>query len=795
MKSLKLIFIFLLVYSTGFSQVQFTIIGKVTTSDGYAPSGNVIALQAEDSTFVKGDFFLDGNFRLAGLHIKNLIIQFTSLEFEDIYVSVQYHNDTIIDMGVIELFKSPIALDEVVVKSRRPVYVQQPNGTMAVLIENTVLAASSSVQEILSKSPDVLVDENGAISVFGKGNAILYLNGKRIDQNQLGFITPSNIKKIEIIRNPSAKYDAEGAAVINIHTIKSFQNGYQANLKQNVTYSKFAGLYTNSDLNLHFNNHRFSSKVYYAFTQGEDRHILHTTRNRDTEEVFLQTDLTTEWQHRYEPFSNFGIGLQYDHGDRSYLSLEYSGFYEQLGGHQLSNNTIEDKTSINFYESDIQRNEKDVNHTVSFNFQQSIDSLGSHFFVGGQYSSFANQVDNPIVENSIESNLSSSRMLKNKTAIDIDIFSAQVDYTKVYPRHKTLEIGAKYSAIENRSDVDFFVANDDLIFQINPALSNQFNYRESVAATYLNFKGRINESLQYTVGLRGEYTDYTLSLSQIQGQKISDQYFNFFPQLSLNKTLSDRHSFHFSYTARITRVPYQRLNPVLYYQDPYTSIQGNPESIPEKIHAFEINASLNKTKAKLGYSYTLDPFGGGAMRGEDEKSYVLIRLNFDKKHTFFTSVSRTFETDWLTSTNTINLRYTNIIDHQYGFHQLDPKPNLYIYSNNRIPVKDWFNVELLCYYMGNNHQGLYQRKSYWNITFSLDKSFMNNSLKCRLIANDIFHSVRAAGDYNVGETAIYFHRHWNTNYWRFSIIYDFGKLKRNGYRNKEIGQEEKNRAM
>lgn len=783
-----------LVAGTLSAQTNYTVVGTVSTSDGYQPSGNVIALLATDSSLIKGTFFLEGTFRLEALRDKPVIIQLTSLEFEDAFLSFPLTNDTLVDLGHIVLERGSVRLDEIVVAARKPVYIQQADGNTAVLVENSTLAASNSVSEILSKSPDVLVDEDGMVTVFGKGTALIYLNGKRIDQSQLKLVTPNSIKKLVIIRNPSAKYDAEGAAVIDIQTIKNTADGYQVRLKQNVSNSAFAGMDRYSEYNLALNKGRFSSKLNYSLLQGKDRHILHTTRNRDAEDVFIKTDLLTEWQYDYENYSNYGSGFQYDYGAGSYLSLEYSGNYEQLGGNQLSTNTIEDRTSVSDFESDIQRDEKEVNHSFSLNSQHQLDTLGSHFFLGAQYSNFNFDADNPIDESSVESSLTSSRKLKSVTAFDLDIYSAQFDFSKVYLNKSSLELGVKYSVIGNGSDFGFFEADAEDDFIKDPDLSNQFDYQETVTAGYLNYKGQLKPTLQYSIGVRSEYTSYKLKLSQLEGLDINDQYLNVFPQFSLTKLLSDNQSINLSYTSRIRRVPYQNLNPVLIYQDPYTSIQGNPESIPEKTQAIELNANLQSTNFKFGYSYTTDPFGGGAIRGDDERSYILIRLNFNETHRFFTSVSRTFETSWLSSTNTASLRYTKIIDRVHDFDEVGSRPNLYLYSNNRIPVKDWFNLEMTYYYLGNNDEGIYKRKSSWNMALALDKSFFKKTLKCQLSANDLFHSVRAAGDYSIGETDIYFGRRWNTNYWRLSVSYSFGKLKEHQYKNKAIGSEENSRA-
>ena len=777
-----------------FSQMNYTIKGTLITADGYAPSGNIIALLPIDSTFLKGDFFLDGQFQLDHLEEPSILLQFTSLEFEDTFIQVDYSNTPVIDLGTIELATSGIALTEIEVKSRRPIYLPQKDGSMTVVIENTALAASNSVQEILSKTPDVLTDEDGNITLFGKGEAIIYWNGKRIVAQQLELIDPATIKKIDIIRNPSAKYDADGAAVINIVTIKQRQDGYQINLKQNATYSDFAGLDTYSSMNANFNKGRFSATTNFSLAQGKDRHILHTTRNRKAADVFLQTDLTTEWKNRYQPFSYYGMGMQYDYQEDSYLSLQYAGFTKNLGGHQLSNNRIEDKESISFYESDIQQQEKRLNHSISLNVYHRLDTLGSSLFLGGQITDFNTRTDNPIEEKRIEERSPSFNFYKNKSALDIDIFSLQMDYTKVFKNKHQFESGVKYSLVGNGSTVQFLEQIENKQLLLIEALSNEFTYQESVAAAYASFSGDLNKSLSYRIGLRSEFTDYQLQLLQGTRQTIADQYLNWFPKLSFRKQLSKQHAINFSYAASITRVPYQRLNPVLHYQDPYTSIQGNPASVPEKTHAFEIASTIHKISLKAGYNYTIDPFGGGAVRGNDNKSYILKRLNFDKRQEWYASASTVFENDWLTSTNTLNFRYRNLIDNEFNFYDVGAKVNAYLYSNNRVSFGALGTIELLFWYRGDNYEGLYHRYSLWNCSLTVEKTFFDNALTCRIIANDLFHTVRAAGDYRIGETDIYFHRHWNTNYIRCSALYNFGKLKKHSYKNKAVGTSESNRA-
>lgn len=784
--------VFLLMPFILLSQINYSVKGTITTTDGYAPTGNVIALNLKDSTFINGASFFDGTFELGNLTEDELLLKFSSLEFDDTYMPVTYQDNDQIDLGNITVASSVNVLDEVVVKSRRPVYTQKPDGTLEVLIENTMLSSSNTVTEILSNSPDVILD-NGNIVVLGRGNAIFYLNGKRITNDQLSLIQPSNVKKIEIIRNPSAKYDADGAAVINIVTIRSSADGYQVKLNQNITAGDFFGVKTYSNVGLNYKAGQFSSNAYYTVILGQDKELLHTTRSRDSENVFLESDLTTEWVNKYDNYSFYGVGVQHDYKNGGSISLGYSGFYKDLSGTQLSSNNIVDDLGPSLYESDISIDEKEGNNSLSLNYNKPIDTLGSSLFLGAQYSKFQIGTDNFILEESLIDNVTELRNIKNLLNLDIDIFSGQGDFTKIFRNSNSLEFGVRFSNVENNSDLDFLTRTNGSDYVLDNTLSNSFTYKESVSAGYVSFNSKIGEKISYTLGLRSEYTDYKLILSS-QEQDIADNYINFFPNLSANMAITDKFNLNFNYISRINRPAYQALNPVLIYQDTYTSIQGNPELTPEKTHSFELGSKVNKINFKIGYSYTVDPLDAAALRGDTPNSYILKRINLDERHVLFSSVSRTFTTKWWTSTNRVNLTYTDILDSRFNFETVESKPNLYFYSNNKFKVSDLFDLEVLFWFLGNNDYGIYSDKSRYNVTVSLHKTFFKDALRCRFIANDIFHSVVAAGNYNVAETDIYFNRRWSTQFFRLALSYNFGKLKKISYGNRGVGASESDRV-
>jgi Outer membrane protein beta-barrel family len=492
-------------------------------------------------------------------------------------------------------------------------------------------------------------------------------------------------------------------------------------------------------------------------------------------------------------YSNYGLGMQYNFDSKTTISLAYSGYLEDLGGSTNSQNTLVTKADNSFYASTIDKDEVRTNNSLTLNYSKTIDSLGSNLFIGTQYSHFNSDIGDFITENRIVNGTNGSRYLKNNVAHDIAVSSTQADFVKILRGGKKIEMGAKYSYVNTESATDFLIAENGSTFILDKTLSNTFQYVENIAAGYLTYGGVFNK-INFGIGVRGEFTDYELNTSVGSGQIIADTYFNLFPNLQLNTTVAKSLKLRASYVSRITRPRYQALNPYVIYQDPFTTIEGNPNLIPEKIHAFEIGANYKNYDVRVGYNYTIDPIDAAALRGTRPNSYVLKAFNLDMGHSYFTSISKTFNLKWWTSTNTVNLSYTNLIANNYDFVFIKPAPQLYLYSSNSFTVKDLFKIQVLAWYLGRKQYGLYDDYDRYMVMAGIEKDFLKNKLKLRFLANDIFRRTNAWGTYSVGKTDIYYNRTFNNAYFRFIATYNFGQLKKTNFKIKSTGQSENNRA-
>ena len=320
---------------------------------------------------------------------------------------------------------------------------------------NTALATSTSVNELLSRSPGVVYNADGEIGIFGKGAAIIFINGVRVSTDRLTALSPTAIETIEIISNPGPRYDAEGNAVINIITKANSEPGGQGTVKNYYSYSDFVGYDNRTSVDYSYARGSWSANVNYGLQRGHNRHIQRTSRTRNVPGDFFRSTIKNDWQYAYDNFSNYGLGGQYNFGADHYLSVQYTGAYEDLGGWQLSDNTIEDRQRI-VYNTNIARDDRTWKNTVNANYHRPIDSVGSYLFVGSQLANYVDDFDNDISEASTVEQEDRLALINNTGGNEISIFSTQLDYEKVLNQRYSLEGGGKLGYVYISSSTTFF---------------------------------------------------------------------------------------------------------------------------------------------------------------------------------------------------------------------------------------------------------------------------------------------------------------------------------------------------
>lgn len=770
-----------------FAQIN-NIQATITNKAGKPWRGNFLLTDTAGKTVRNADF--NGSIAVTGLNNFSFKLTISSLFFADTTLTIHYNGNKSINLGTIIPKENINNLNQVTITSSLPLVRYGNNGNLEVNVAGTILASSSSVTEILSRTPGITITE-GIISLQGKGEAIIYLNGTLVSTERLASIPTSQITKIEVIANPPARYEAAGRAVINITTKAPNGNGTSGRISQQLTNANFAGTNANTFADLGYGRDRLSLSANIALLKGRGRELLYTTRIRKDAANYLNSELTTDWNRDFKLYATYGIGAKYSFTPKSALAFSLSGNRDKLGGTVSSTNNIQTTATKNGYGSDIARDELRNNNSLILDYTALTDTLGSGFFISGQYAKYHTGYNEDIDE----FGGASPRYLQNLFSQHLHISSIQADRTKNFNKTSKLETGIRFSAVGNNSATDFRSSgNKTGPYYPEAEISSNFSYKENISATYASLLTKIGK-LTVNIGARAEWTNYSLRSTAGKGQNFKNDYLYLFPNLQMELPVGRQNKLRASYAARVTRPRYQALNPFVIYQDPFTTIEGNPNLLPEKAQVFDLSANLNRTEIKLAYTYTTNLLSAAALRGNTPESYVLKSINISSDQSFLLSVTRPFSIgNWWQSINTASITYAKSFDNNYEFGLGKTRPQLYFYSSNTFNIIYGIKLQLLAWYLGDRYNSLGHQKNRSNLTAGIEKSLFKNEIKIGLTANDIFNSTASVGDYNVGKTQIYYNRSFANNYFRLTASYRFGGTEKTVSTNSKLVQPENGRA-
>lgn len=767
---------------------QVFVKGNVIDNQDSLIFGNVLILSESDSSLINGSFFTDGNLEVKVQNPESSLIKLTAVGFNDTIFKLGRISGPNYNLGSIKMtFEVMIGVDIVYYK---PMFEPAKNGDVQVNVKETMLASSASIIELLTKTPNVMVS-GSSVSVIGKGEALLYLDGIQINFERLATIPVSRIEHIEVLTSPSAKYDAQGKAVINIVLFNDGSEGWQTMLSHVSSLGR--NYNSNSNVGVNFRKNKWSLSADLGMINGKDWFEAEGTRTMEDGLNIYKSTYGIEDNKRFKLVSNYRAGISYQINENNDLSLEYAGFYNQYQEDNLAVNSIVDSStelaSLNAHNTG---QTDQLNNAISLNYYRNIDSLGSALFVGGQYIGFQDSRNDDISESIITSIGNSRSLRRNIGRNNISLLTSQVDYVKNTTKGMSFDLGAKFSSSGNNGKIDFYSKlGDEEAYGLIESFSNDFKYTENNYAVYAQMSGKIKEKYDYVLGVRGELTD-AMGISNVMDTTFIDTtYLLPFPIASVNIPLSESWNLAVNYAARVGRPLYQDLDPFVWYMDSLTSAQGNPALLPEYSNSFEATITRNMVSLKLGFSYANNASRIATLTGnKGPGSLALVPVNVEKVNSYYATLAMPFEYKFWSSYSTVSFAMDQLIDSRPELNVKSATPQIYAYSYNEFRVKEWFNLELSGDYIGGTSDGVYSWKPTYTVTAGLSKSFLDGALLCRFMANDIFKSYFFGGEYMIGNTTVDFKNYMNTHFYRIAVVFNIGKLGKVIYRNKQTGEEE-----
>lgn len=800
MKQLLLLSCLIAITSAAFGQGNVT--GKVTNEKNKSVEfANILLLNAADSSLAKGDLSdSTGAYFFENINNGKYLISVSMVGYNQIYSPTFEVNNNTFTVPTLTFGKG-VKLDEVEVVARRP-FIELSANKLIVNVESSPTSAGDNALEVLRKSPGVQVDQNNNISLKGKQGVLIMIDGKQSYLSNaeiarmLESMPSSSINQIEIILNPSAKYEAEGnAGIINIKMKKDKNLGFNGNITLGGGYGK----YPNGNGNFTFN---YRQKKYNVFGNAGTWYEKGFQINNIIREVPFN-GMTTKFDQISDRV-HFSQGIYYRGGvdffltDKTTLGVLVNGNHGNWNFDATSNTNITGDNQEVF--SLVQainngRSEWD-NLTYNVNFKQEFDK-GKELTVDADYSTYKSgnnsTYDNFYLDNNQQ--VATPYLLRSNNGSDISIMAFKADYSHPINDKISVETGVKSSFVTTDNLVIF--ENKDLnnIWNYDSLQSNAFEFKENINAAYVNYNQKFDK-LSLQVGVRAEHTNnegYSATLDSL----LNRQYVSLFPNISLSHNIGKDHSLSYSYSRRIDRPSYEDLNPFSFFLDQYTFERGNPFLNPQFTHSFNTSYGY-KQAAYLTASYGRTT---GAMTDVIEQIDSL-NLTFQTKINLATldNVSINLSTPipiqkwWMARVN-LSANYNSFKSEYVGGTIDNQQWSFNAYMANYFTIRKGTTAEISGWYQSESLFGIINILPMYAVNVGFSQTVLDGKGTIKLSGNDIFNTQKFRGVIQQDNVNANINNKWQTRRFSASFTYRFGNSQVKPARRRETAtDEERKRA-
>jgi hypothetical protein len=789
------LYVFILILSFNILIAQqtspYSLNGNVFNKEKTAINFAQIFILSTDSTLLNTANIVTGRFEIYPILADTVIVKIMALGYQP-YVSkfIRPNAGELFTLENIQLINN-LTLKTVSIKNKVPLF--ETNGTGTIInVEKTSLNSAGSVLDVLRKSPGIIVNSNDEVQVLGKGKPLIFLDGALITSiEMLKSISSTDVKKIEIIRTPSAKYDAEGNAIIEIFTTKNSTQGYNGQLIQNTLYLRY--IYSVSGIRLNVNQRKWNSNFSYSNTNGQQwssDNYLRKYKANDSSQILISNRIYET--QRCNQVHNYKLGYSYKLFAKTDIGISLFGYYDKRTNKSNNENEVFKNTNpiytINTNTANIPAL---LSNNINVNFSHTIDTANSAVTVATQYGSFvANQlatIQQAIIIKGFDA-IQDIKRSKNKNVITIK--SVAVNYNATLSKTLKIESGLKESNISKKSSIglDNFINNN---WSADNSYTNSFTFSENIAAFYTNFIWH-NKKINGRLGGRAEHTNSLGKSDLLPGNIIDKKYIDFFQSVQIGYDFSKDFTTSLSYTSRINRPTFQDLDPFITYIDSITSFRGNPYLQPEYTKSIEaLFVYMKEANITLGYNKT-----NGAIRlvvnkiNNFSEAFIASSQNIDKSHSYYASATIPYELKWWTTSNYFGYFVNSYIYNQNGETIKNLQPTVSVYLYNEFRYKEFISSEITYEYTSAAVDGIFVTEPFSAFSISLKKQFLKNKLTCRVVANDIFSRYKTAGRSNIPLYNVTFDSRIGMHYFLFALNYKFGKLKSDKNTIQSVNDEE-----
>jgi len=667
------------------------------------------------------------------------------------------------------------ALAEVKVIGQRPLLEQKPD-RVTMNVAQSVLAAGNDGYSILGMAPAVQLRE-GRVTFRGKSNVLILLNGKRLPganlESVLASLPGDQIERIELISNPSAKYDADASGgVIEIYTKRSADAGWTANLGGNVSQGYRTGEGLNGGLRASNAKFDFSASGSVSNRNGIERGYENRTFFAGrTPAGTLRQDNDFETTIRD---GSLAASLNYHFDDRSTVGVDVQAVKSSIDAVGLINATIQEPAGLTTSAS--RNNGRVAVDLRSYNlfFQRNLDKQGSSLLATANYAQFVSrqqQTFDQYVQGARDS-AGTSSVFRNAAPATYNIYTGALDYTRVLSATTRLESGLKYTGTYNTSQQQAELLTDG---QWQPAPTTPFSnlgYQEQIGAGYASLS-RTYGKLALAAGLRAEGTRYRVQTG------VDSSYFNLFPNLRADYKASPNYTTSLAYARNVNRPAYENLIPYELFINNYTSRKGNARLRPEYANSFSWNNLYKGFGVQLAYTQTTNAIAQVYLYEPATLRFVLTPQNFRERHLATITLTAPVQVaKWWSINNTATVLYQQLsLPDAMEQATVFTKRKAYVTAStdHTFTLGQGWTAQLYGAYGSPSFSGLLDYGSYSNVRAAVKKTLLHNQASLKLEVMDIFYQANVRVSSEVVPIVTDNLNRTDTRRVRLSFTYKFGK--------------------
>ena len=743
--------------------------GRIVDERGNAAEYATIALLSPiDSTIVGHGVSNENGFFVIPSNSRKVLARISYIGYKT--VSRIYNNT---ELGVIRLHPKTMIIKGVVVKGDRPQYKMLPGG-VEVAVEHTLLSKMANTFDVLNLLPRVSVDGQ-KISVFGKGAPIVYINNKRVhDNNEIVNITPDNIKSISVITSPGAEYDAEVESVIRIRTKERRANGFSLRADAYGNYNKWMSDYELISTSYQTKKFEIANSIWTMGTHDGEDNNLNTDIYLPDKHYHNNQKYMTELRNRY--LSEY-LSADYSLNDSNSVGGSYR-YYGMLKG-RTNSVSRQDVLLNGVAQGSIDQDEVMKpflsSHQADIYYVGKVGQVGVDF--NATYYAVKDRRNDEGFESSKElgyqeihsSNRQNSDMWAGKLVVNIPLWKGN------------MSVGTELSKTDSHGT---FLNKEQLV----PSTKTDIHER--------NIAGFAQYGLvlsKWTVGLGVRYENIVRDyLSDgVKQDDVSRKYNNFFPNLSVSCNKGNWY-WQLNINEKIHRPSYRQLGNFMQYDNRFLYEGGNPTLQPEKVFNAEAMMIYKWLNVSIGYKYLKDVMEWTKYIYPGKEFAYNTSLNFDHKQLLYASVNVSPKFGIFRPTWGFNYNQQFFDTKKYGACKALSKPLLSCSLNNNFALSETMNAAISLNASTTHADGFLMMKSGYSVNLQFDKSFANRTWIIYLSANDIFKTAKERWTmYGLGSGTTKDCYNYTRNV-SLQVTYNFN-AKRSKYKGTGAGNEEKSR--